>query len=70
MTEEKNKNVNTGLISLEIIARFNQIDIDMRDRLPLLCSGSSVLVVAGMDISENVKIDSTTDQIVKLDFKA
>lgn len=30
MTEEKKKNVNTGLISLEIVARFNQIDIDMR----------------------------------------
>lgn len=27
--EEKKKNVNTGLISLEIVARFNQIDIDM-----------------------------------------
>ena len=29
MTEEQKKNVNTGLISLEIVARFNQIDIDM-----------------------------------------
>lgn len=30
MTEEQKKNVNTGLISLEIVARLNQIDIDMR----------------------------------------
>ena len=29
MTEEQKKNINTGLISLEIVARFNQIDIDM-----------------------------------------
>ena len=29
MTEKQTKNVNTGLISLEIVARFNQIDIDM-----------------------------------------
>ena len=29
MTKEQKKNVNTGLISLEIVARFNQIDIDM-----------------------------------------
>lgn len=27
--KEQKKNVNTGLISLEIVARFNQIDIDM-----------------------------------------
>lgn len=27
--EEKKNNINTGLISLEIVARFNQIDIDM-----------------------------------------
>ena len=31
MTEEqKPKNVNTGLISLEIVARMNNVDIDMR----------------------------------------
>lgn len=29
MNEEQKKNVNTGLISLEIVAKFNQIDIDM-----------------------------------------
>ena len=29
MTEEQKKNINTGLISLEIVSRFNQIDIDM-----------------------------------------
>lgn len=29
-TQEKPKNVNTGLISLEIVARMNNINIDMR----------------------------------------
>ena len=28
--KEQKKNYNTGLISLEIVAKFNQIDIDMR----------------------------------------
>ena len=28
--QEQKKNYNTGLISLEIVAKFNQIDIDMR----------------------------------------
>lgn len=30
MTENKNKNINTGLISLDIVAKLNQTDIDMR----------------------------------------
>lgn len=29
-TQEKPKNVNTGLISLEIVARMNNVNIDMR----------------------------------------
>ena len=28
--QEQKRNYNTGLISLEIVAKFNQIDIDMR----------------------------------------
>ncbi len=28
--KEQKRNINTGLVSLEIVARFNQIDIDMR----------------------------------------
>ena len=30
VTQEKPKNVNTGLISLEIVSRMNNVDIDMR----------------------------------------
>ena len=30
MVGNNKKNINTGLISLEIVARLNQVDIDMR----------------------------------------
>ena len=59
----------TGSKKLNDYFTDKKIDVDLRDKLPLLCSGNSVLVVAGFDISENVKIDGSTDQIVKLDFK-
>ena len=29
-TEHKKRNVNSGLVSLELVARINKIDIDMR----------------------------------------
>ncbi len=59
----------TGSKKLNDYFTDKKIDVDMRDKLPLLCLGNTVLVVAGYDISENVKIDSSTDQIVKLDFE-
>ena len=59
----------TGSKKLNDYFTDKKIDIDMRDKLPLLCTGNNVLVVAGFDISENVKIDGLTDQIVKLDFE-
>lgn len=59
----------TGSKKLNDYFTDKKIDIDVRDRIPLLCVGNSVLVVADHDISENVKIDGTTDQIVKLDFE-
>ena len=39
-----------------------------RDSIPILCDGNKVLVVAGYDVSENVKIDSSTDNIVKITY--
>lgn len=39
-----------------------------RDNAVLLASGNNVLVVLGEDISENVKIDSHTLQIAKIEF--
>ncbi len=45
-----------------------KIDIETRDSLPILCAENKVLVVAENDISENVKIDGDTEQIVKISF--
>ncbi len=45
-----------------------KVDVDIRDMIPLLVVQNQVLVVAGLDVSENVKIDGNTDQIVKITF--
>ena len=45
-----------------------KVDVDVRDMIPLLVVQNQVLVVAGLDVSENVKIDGNTDQIVKITF--
>ena len=45
-----------------------KVDVDVRDKIPLLVVQNQVLVVAGLDVSENVKIDGNTDQIVKITF--
>lgn len=58
----------TGSKKLNDYLTNKKIDAQNRDNIPLLASGESVLVVLGDDISENVKIDSTTDEIVKITF--
>ena len=45
-----------------------KIDVDVRDMIPLLVVQNQVCVVAGLDVSEKVKIDGNTDQIVKIVF--
>jgi len=47
-----------------------KIDIDKRDLIPVLAVDNNILVVCGQDISENVKIDGTTDKIVSIRFIA
>ena len=58
----------TGSKKLNDYLTNKKIEVTNRDNIPLLASGESVLVVLGDDISENVKIDSTTDEIVKITF--
>ena len=58
----------TGSKKLNDYLTNKKIEVANRDNIPLLASGESVLVVLGDDISENVKIDSTTDEIVKITF--
>ena len=63
MSEEKtSKKINTGLFSLEIVARFNQIDIDMH----------SIIRNYGIDtteISENELIRIAQDNSFKIKKK-
>lgn len=58
----------TGSKKLNDYFTDKKIESDLRNGIPILATGSQVLVVAGHDISENVKIDGETDVIVKLTF--
>ena len=58
----------TGTKKLNDYFTDKKIEIEKRDEIPVLASGNMIYVVAGLDISENVKIDASTDQIVKIEF--
>lgn len=58
----------TGTKKLNDYFTDKKIDIETRSTLPVLASGSRVLLVAENDIGEGVKIDSETEQIVKIQF--
>ena len=59
----------TGSKKLNDYFTNQKIEVEFRDRIPLLVTGEQVLVVIGDDISENVKIDADTDEIVKITFE-
>ena len=65
---DKFSKIGTGSKKLNDYLTNNKVDHDLRNKLPILASGENVLVVAGDDVSENVKIDATTDEIVKITF--
>lgn len=58
----------TGTKKLNDYFTDKKIDIEKRDRIPILAIGNTVLVVLGEDISENVKIDGKTDKAVAIKF--
>lgn len=58
----------TGSKKLNDYFTDKKVDFEKRDSLPILVSKNQVLVVAGLDVSENVKIDGETEQIVKIEF--
>lgn len=60
--------IGTGSKKLNDYFTNSKIEISKRDSVPILASGDSVLVIAGDDIAENVKIDGQTDEIVKITF--
>lgn len=58
----------TGSKKLNDYFTDKKIEFDLRDSIPVLASGSQILIVAGFDVSEKVKVDGDTDQIVKFEF--
>ena len=59
----------TGSKKLNDYFTNQKVEVEVRDTIPLLVTGEQVLVVLGDDISENVKIDASTDEIVKITFE-
>lgn len=55
------KSLNEFFIDRKVPARF-------RDVLPVLAVGNEILVVAGVEISDKVKVDKTTTQIYGVNF--
>ena len=60
--EERQTNVNTGLVSLEIIARMNNVDIDMRSIV-------REYAISGVDISSEELIRIAKNKGFKIKFK-
>lgn len=58
----------TGSKKLNDYFTDEKIEADRRDFIPVLASGSQIYVVAGIEVSENVKLDALTDQIVEIKF--
>ncbi len=59
----------TGTKSLSDYFTDEKVDMDFRDKTPVLASKEKVLVIAERDISENVKIDGNTDTIIQITFE-
>ena len=58
----------TGSKKLNDYFTDKKIDIDKRDNILVLTVENQVLLVAGLDVSEKIKIDSSTDRIVAIKF--
>lgn len=65
---DKFARIGTGSKKFNDYLTNNKFDFELRDKLPILAVGENVLVILGYDISENVKIDGNTDEIVKITF--
>ena len=66
---DKFSKIGTGSKKFNDYLTNNKVDHELRNKLPILAAGETVLVVAGDDVSENVKIDASTDEIVKISFE-
>ena len=43
----------------------NKIPLRLRDKLPLLCDGNTVLCVFGVAVSDKIKVDENTKTVLK-----
>lgn len=68
-TGDKFAKIGTGSKKFNDYLTNSKVDFELRDCLPILAVDETVLVVANDDVSENVKIDATTDEIVKITFE-
>lgn len=66
---DKFSKIGTGSKKLNDYFTNNKVDFELRDKIPILASGESVLAIIGDDVSENVKIDGETDEIVKISYQ-
>ena len=58
----------TGSKKLNDYFTDKKIDFEQRNQIPVLAIENKILIVAREDISECVKIDGETEQIVKIEF--
>ena len=63
------KKLGAGAKKLNDYFTDKKIPLRGRDDVPLLASGNSVLLVLGYDISELVKIDENTENVVMVEYK-
>ncbi|MDY6367462.1 MAG: tRNA lysidine(34) synthetase TilS [Clostridia bacterium] len=46
-----------------------KIPLRLRDEIPLLCDKNEVLVVFGKAVSDKIKVDETTEKIIKFTYE-
>lgn len=66
---DKFAKIGTGAKKFNDYLTNSKVDHELRDKLPVLAVADNILVVAGDDVSENVKIDASTDEIIKISFE-
>ena len=58
-----------GKKKLQDIFTDNKVDLDSRDRIPVILSGNSIVWVVGYRISDDVKVTPRTKKVVKIEAK-
>lgn len=46
-----------------------KIPLRLRDEIPLLADGNEILVVFGIAVSDKIKVDTTTEKIIKFTYE-